>query len=285
MELGTTLPPSYNLIMESIHLGNLAVWRHPAKGTAKGLVLLIHGISEHSARHLNTINFLTENDWEVVRFDLRGAGESGGRRQWVDKFDHYVDDTAAVFNWLNRTPSTLPVFVLGHSLGGAIAIYFAAKYHRELKGLVLSAPAFKIGPGISPAKIIVGRALSKIVPTLRMPGSEPIWISRDPEVVKAYKNDPLSCHNNTIQQGTVILDALELIPDQCELIECPTFIVHGTHDRTIPLEGSFEIMESLSSSDRTLMVIPGGYHEPHNDWDKEYFFSQLGLWLNKTASA
>ena len=100
--------------MEPINLGHLAVWNHPVvSGAPKARVLLIHGIGEHSGRHKNTCNTLTSNGYEVVRFDLRGAGRSGGRRQHIEQFTDYVDDVVHVFNWTCSQLQPLSYLPLG----------------------------------------------------------------------------------------------------------------------------------------------------------------------------
>lgn len=271
--------------MESISLGALAVWYHPTQsGTPKARVLIIHGISEHSGRHSNTLDCLTREGYEVVRFDLRGAGKSGGRRQWVSHFNDYVEDTALVFNWMNATLPSLPTFVLGHSLGGAVAAYFAAEQGRSLKGLILSAPAYKPGGTISPHLIKASHFLARVTPGIRVPkNASPDAISRDPRVVKEYVDDPLCFHFNTVKQGNEVIKAISVMPQIAEKISCPTLIVHGTADQIILLEGSYEILRNLGAQDKTLQIFPGGYHELHNDLDKELYFSNLITWLNAHA--
>jgi acylglycerol lipase len=266
-----------------IYLDALAVWRHPAATTKpKARILLIHGISEHSGRHGNTIGYLMANGYEVVRFDLRGAGQSGGRRQWITEFSDYVSDTASVFNWICHSLDDCPLIVLGHSLGGAVATHFAAEYGRSLQGLVLSAPAFLVGPAVSSLTIALGKALVHIAPTFSLPkNADGSLLSRDPSVAKAYMSDPLACHNNTLRQATEILKALTMMPTCCERITTPVMIAHGTADKVIRVEGSFELMERLASKDRTLHIMPDSYHELHNDIDKEVYFGLLGAWLAK----
>ncbi len=279
---------------EPIFLNALAVWRHPPEGTKgkasprdqgaspKARVLIVHGISEHSGRHLNTVHSLTAHGYEVIRFDLRGAGMSGGRRQWVKHFDDYVADMAAVYNWICRELDELPLFILGHSLGGAISTHFAALYSGALRGVVLSAPAFRVGSAISPVAIVIGKALAHLAPAVCLPKStDASSISRDPDVCAAYLADPLACHNNTLQQGTEILRALALMPERCASIHAPILFCHGSDDRIIKLEGSFELVRCAGAGDKTLHVMPGGYHELHNDLDKEEYFALLLTWLDK----
>ena len=265
--------------MQPIPVGQLAVWVHTPESQPIGRVLLIHGLSEHSARHLNTIKALNKMGYEVIRFDLRGAGVSGGPRQHIERFDDYVQDTAQVYTWISREKSPLPLFVLGHSMGGLIAIYFAANYNKAITGLILSAPAYKVGEGISPLKITVGKLASRVLPKLKMPKSIGAPVSRDPKVVEEYEKDPLNCQYNTVNQGVEILNAMDRIYKIAKQITCPVMIVHGTSDRIILPSGSYELITLFQSKDKVLHFLPGGYHEPHNDFCKEEYFSLLKMWL------
>lgn len=271
--------------MEHFFLEKLAVWKHePEHQSASARVLLIHGISEHSGRHINTVQSLLSQGIEVICFDLQGAGKSGGKRQWINQFQDYIDDTVMVFNWIMRSLNPLPVFVLGHSLGGTIALSFAAIYGDELAGLILSAPAFKLGQGVSPFKVAVGRMLNPLIPTLRVPGNLAQYISRDKKVVDDYMHDPLTCHTHTLRQGHEVVEAFENALEPCERVRCPVLIVHGSADRIIKLEGSYEILQNLASRDRTLFVLPNSFHELHNDLDKEVYFQFLNQWICQRVS-
>lgn len=268
--------------MEKLSLGPLAVWHHPARGASKAIarVLIIHGISEHSGRHLNTVDHLTAHGFECIRFDLRGSGESGGRKQWISSFGDYVEDTASVSNWISRTLPPLPLFVHGHSLGGAVATYFASIYGPQLRGLSLSAPAYQIGSSISQTKVVVGRVIATFLPTVRLPnGNDFEAVSRDPEVVKAYATDPLAFHFNTLQQGDQVLRALDKMPATIKRVATPLLLVHGTADRIIKPVGSFRLLHDAGSADKQMHFLPGGYHEPHNDLDKQEYFTLLTRWL------
>ena len=269
-----------------ITVGSLAVWREKAKGTPRARVLHVHGINEHSARHKPTFAALTEIGIEVVRFDLRGFGRSGGRRQFVQRFEEYADDVAAIYGWICRELEDLPLYVMGHSMGGAVATFFAAHYDRLLAGVILSAPGYIVGEAVSPAKIVVGRALSKFFPNLRLPKPpESPAISRDPKEVAAFAADPLSPNFNTLAQGSAVLDGFTKMPGLCASITVPTVIFHGTGDRLILCEGSFQLFRALGSADREFHLLPGVFHEPHNDYDREKYFALLQRWVTKHVAA
>lgn len=246
----------------------------------------MHGVSEHSARHLNTVNWLIDHGFEVVRFDFRGSGRSGGRSQWVEKFSDYVEDAISVFSWIQRNLDRTRLFVLGHSMGGAVAIHFASHYGNQFDGLILSAPAFQTGSNIPPWKISIGKVLVKFVPTLRIHTvGDHSALSRDAKVCRDYGEDPLSFHYNTLQQGEQILLALEKVPEACKKISIPTIVVHGTADKVIRPQGSFIVLQSLASRDKELHFVPGGYHEPHNDIIRQEYFALVTRWLQRQLSA
>lgn len=266
--------------MDYINVGRLAVWHHPTPRAAKARILLIHGICEHSGRHLGTVEALNQFDYEVVRFDLRGSGRSGGRRQHIESFADYCEDALSIFNWTRGELLPLPLFLMGHSLGGAIAIHSVTPIQRALQGLILSAPAFITGSAISPLRIALGRLINHMLPTFQIPsGSDQGCLSRIPEVVTAYEKDPLSFHFNTVRQGDAVLRAMSDIPLLLPAIELPVLLVHGTHDRLTLLKGSYEILRRLGSRSRTMHIIPGGYHEPHNDLGREEYFRALHFWI------
>ena len=266
-------------------MGKLAVWHHAGSAPIKGRVILIHGICEHSGRHLNTVNFLNSHNFDVVRFDLRGAGHSGGPRQYIDHFNDYIDDTMAVFNWIQSNLDPTPLFLMGHSMGGAIAIHVAPKIQSLLKGLVLSAPAYIAGSAVPPLKVLIGRAINQVIPKFRIRGdSDKTCLSRIQRVNEEYYQDPYSFHFNTVRQGSEVLNAMAEIPKIVPKITIPTWMVHGTHDRLILLKGSFEILMTLGSKDKTLWINLGGFHEPHNDLGQVDYFRNLQYWLEAHAA-
>ncbi len=264
-------------------IGALKVWYHAAP-SSKGEVIHIHGLGEHSARHHYTFTALINAGYSVVRFDLRGCGESEGERQWIQRFEDYAEDATQVIEWARGRAgkANIPRFLMGHSLGGAIAIHTLSRGERGLRGLVMSAPAYRPGGGVSGVKIAVGKMLSRVLPHLKIPGTLDLsMLSRDLQVAEAYRRDPLNCTYNRARQGVEILRAMEELPERCKLIRIPAWIAHGTEDQIIRYEGSRELIPYFSSEDKMLQEFPGGYHELHNDTCRAEYFSKLIGWLEK----
>ncbi|MBI3295171.1 MAG: lysophospholipase [Deltaproteobacteria bacterium] len=272
-------------VMDYFNVGKLAVWHHET-ARPKGRIILTHGICEHSGRHLNTVNAFTAAGYEVVRFDLRGAGRSGGPPQYVDRFSDYTDDLLSIFNWTQAKLNPLPLFLMGHSMGGLITLHATPPIQKLLQGVILSAPAFITGSAVPPIKIAIGRLINRLYPQFRIPStSDQGCLSRIPEVIANYNNDPQSFHFNTVRQGDQVLKAMADIPNVCPKITTPTLLVHGSHDRLILLEGSYRIFRMLGSRNRVLAILPGGYHELHNDLDRAELFQTLQFWLDGQLEA
>lgn len=288
-----------------IQLDHLAVWHHVPKHNNLGYrIFFIHGLSEHSLRHVNTFHYVLNLGLEVVRFDLRGMGRSGGERQWIKSFDEYREDIQKVYEYftqhnLSSTTNAPPTsddlylppsksFLLGHSLGGAIAIHFVSQLEEKNRplGLILSSPAYLLGPSISKLKIKIGEVATRFFPGLRLSNNSDLkFISRDPKVVKEYLEDPLAFHFNTLSQGKAILDALPKTLDCIQKIAIPTAFFHGTLDKIIPPQSSFELLKHLPKGcDKELHYFLGGYHELHNDFGKEDYFQLLKNWLFRHIS-
>lgn len=218
-----------------------------------------------------------------MRFDQRGCGQSEGPRQWIDRFTDYADDVQAIVQWSDANLPKLPLVLLGHSLGGAVTITAAAALPPDrLAAVVLLAPAYIPGAGVSPAKIFIGKLLERVWPRLEIPGSLDVTaVSRDPGVVDAYRKDSLNCSFNTVRQGNEILRALPALPELCRKIKAPALIAHGARDRLVKPEGSSTLLRALGSADKKLEIFPECFHELHNDLDKDAFFRTLGGWLDE----
>ena len=261
-------------------LGNLSVWQETPTEVPVARVVHCHGLGEHSERHRNTFAKLLSLRVEVFRFDFRGCGKSGGERQWIEGFEDYITDAKTVLDQsLSELPS-LPTFLWGHSLGGAIALALASRQSESLAGLLLNSPAFRIGKGVSPVKVMVGRWLNKVLPHLKIPEALDLKaLSRDPVIAIDYKKDPLCSRFNTVRQGNEILNALASMPLLISKVKCPLLITHGEKDNLIPIAGSRELFNAATTPDKMFKEFTGGYHELHNDINREKYLQYSVNWL------
>ncbi len=238
--------------------------------TAKGSVLLLHGLAEHSGRYGHVIEALNSADYNVSAPDLRGHGRSDGWPGKVDGLADWLEDVGSYYEKLRSGSEGRPFFVLGHSLGAMIAAAFVAKAADPPDGLVLSGYA-----GLAGAELV--EAMGD--PDRPFPAE---MISRDPAVVKAYVDDPLVFHDDISPEcNAAALEAAIEANQAAPSITVPTLMVHGTNDAIADIEGAREFYEALGSRDKELLVYEGLYHEVMNEPEKEQVLDDIVRWLDR----
>ena len=259
-----------------------AQWWKPS-GPPKAVVCLVHGGSEHSGRYAHVANALTRSGYLVGAIDLRGHGRSPGGRVFVQVFGEYLTDVRSLLSQAAKEAPGRPVFLLAHSLGGLIATLFVISELPSVAGLVLSGPLLELGSGISRT----GRTLALIVgwlfPCFPIGNAlDTTAISRDPHVVSAYATDPL-VHHGAIpaRTGAEVIKAVAEMDTRMEEVRAPLLIFHGTHDRLARVEGSNRLYERASSTDKTLRLCQGLFHEVFNEPERETLLGELVKWLDE----
>ena len=257
-------------------------WR-PA-GPARAVLVVLHGLKDHSSRYAALAQALVDRGFAVYAFDLRGHGESPGERVWVDSFDQYLDDLDAFMKLVRQREPGRPVFLFGHSMGGGIAALWTITRQPDLAGLVLSGPALKPGAGVSRFLIGATKILSAVAPHLKVLDLKDEDFSRDPAVVAAMKVDPLVDHKpGPARTAAELLRAFERIEAHMEDVRVPLLDMHGTEDRLTNPEGSRELVARASSKDKTLKLYPGLYHDLLHEPEKAQVMADMVAWLDARA--
>jgi len=248
---------------------------------AKGVVLITHGIAEHSGRYEHIALSLNAGGYTVVAFDLRGHGKSSGKRNYINSFQDYLNDLGEVLSRTQQNFPNFPVFLFGHSMGGGIVALYSIERDPAVKGLVLSAPSVKVSDDISPFLQKVSGVLSVIAPKLPAVKLESAAISKDPQVVEAYDNDPLNYRGGILARtGSELLKSTRQISSWASSITLPILIMHGTADKLADMSGSEMLYEKVSSQDKTLKLYEGLYHEILNEPEQEQVKSDMIAWLD-----
>jgi acylglycerol lipase len=246
-----------------------------------GVIVIVHGYAEHSSRYQWAASQLVNQGFTVYTFDLRGHGKSSGARHMV-RFEHYLKDLAAFLEHVGSEESNKPLFLMGHSLGGVIAALFSIKIRPSLDGLILSS-SFLGGERKIPGLLLqLVTLVSRLVPTLPTVLLDAQTISRDPKVVKAYKEDPLIGHKRiAVQTLAEIFGAINEVQFRAPEIELPLLVLHGVADRLASVEGSKKIYSGVSSKDNSIKLYDGMHHELLNEPEKSQVLSDIGTWLRE----
>lgn len=272
-----------------IGLGGLALftqtWR-PDRAP-RGIVLLVHGVGEHSGRYEHVAAYLVERGYAVFALDHRGHGRSEGRRVSIRRFDEYVVDLRLYFEHIRARDPEPPVFLYGHSMGSIIALRFALLYQSELAGLITTGTALNPHLPVPRAVIPVARLLArvagavKVIPPIVLEG-----LSRDPAVIAAYRTDPLVYYGRLrLGWSAELYRAVREVNRLLPALHLPCLVLHGADDPIALPAGAGAVRARAGSADLTVRVYPGLRHEIHNEPEHAQVLGDIAAWLDAHIAA
>ena len=246
----------------------------------KAVLIIVHGLGEHSGRYMNLVNPLVPQGYAIYAFDNRGHGRSGGQQAYVNKFAEFRQDVTMFQKLVAAQEGERPLFLMGHSLGGLIVLDTLLHHNHGIKGTVISAPALDTG-GVSALLMAASKILSRIKPDLKVAtGLDATGISRDPDVVKAYQNDPLVHGVGTPRLAVESPIAMAWCQENADKLQIPILMIHGTADRITSPASSREFFDKLTYPDKTYIDYEGGYHESLNDIHHQQVATDIQNWLD-----
>ena len=250
------------------------------EGQVKAVILVTHGLGEHIGRYGNLVNTVVPLGYAVYGLDHQGHGKSEGTRVFVDRFQTYLDDVKTFYDMVRRDNPGKKIFLYGHSMGGLIAVAYAAEHQADLAGLIVTAPVLKPGESITPVTILMARILSALAPKVGVQALDSAHLSRDKAVVEAYDNDPLVYRGKiTARLGSELFAAMSKFEAQMPSMTLPLLIMQGSEDKLVNQDGAKVFHEKAGCKDKTLKIYEGYYHEIHNEPDKAKVFADLVAWL------
>jgi acylglycerol lipase len=245
---------------------------------ARGVIVLVPGFNSHSGYYQWAAEQLAALELAVYALDLRGRGRSSGERFYVDTFADYVSDVDLVVAHAESQHPGLPVFLLGHSAGGVVACIYALEQQARLKGLICESFAHEVpAPDFA---LAVLKGLSHLAPHAHVLKLENADFSRDPRVVEQMNQDPLIAHEAQASSTMAeLVRADERLKQEFPRITLPVLILHGTADKATKPSGSQRFYEMTGSSDKTLKLYEGHFHDLLNDLDKQTVMNDILAWL------
>jgi acylglycerol lipase len=259
--------------------GTLIAYRAWPVAGASVTFAVVHGLGEHAGRYAEFARGMARHGMATVAADLRGHGKSPGQRGHIDSWSQWTEDAAALVQHVEGSTEG-EVIPLGHSFGGAVMLstVLAGKLPRSRR-FVISSPALRVRLPVPGWKVTLGKVASKVAPRLALDNEvDPGAVSRVPEVVEAYRTDPLVHSKISSRTYTEWLAAARDILDRAGEYRIPFLIVAGTDDPLIDPEGSRELNRRSPKMSR-LEMFDGRYHEPFNDVGSDEVFASIARWV------
>ena len=252
---------------------------HP-QASARAVLVIVHGHGGHSGIFERIIEGVSDRNYVVYSFDLRGHGRSPGQRGYINSWTEYRADVKAFLDLVTTQQPDLPLFLLGQSMGGIIALDYVLNQPIQLQGLILMSPA--LGLGISPWKLLIGRILSSALPHFALNTSRDFTSgSRDPEMIATYSGDRLRHRQGTARLATELLQTIDWVNARAKELQIPLLILHGGADRITPLQSSQKFFAGVTQADKKICEYPDSYHELQNDLNYKEVLADMIDWIEQ----
>ena len=252
-------------------------WR-PA-GEARGVVINLHGLGDHSGLYPTLVDHLTARGFAVHAPDLRGNGRSPGQRAYIASWDELREDLGALVDLVRRDEGGLPLFLLGNSMGGLIVLDYAIRRPEGLRGVIAAAPP--LGRlGVPAPLLALGRIMSRLWPRFSIKtGMDLSGLARDPSVRETVLADPLFHRYGTARLSTEVVKTIAEVQAAAPRFPLPVLLLHGSADRMVPPDGSRAFIARVGHPDHELREYPAGYHVLFADLDREQVLGDLDRWI------
>ncbi|KAJ6406408.1 hypothetical protein OIU84_010015 [Salix udensis] len=257
----------------------------PITGQMKGIVVIIHGLNEHSGRYGQFAKQLTSSNFGVYAMDWTGHGGSDGLHGYVPSLDHVVADTGALLEKIKSEYPGVPCFLFGHSTGGAVVLKAASNPNIKemLEGIILTSPALRVKPA-HPIVGAVAPIFSLVVPRLQFKGANKrgIPVSRDPAALLAKYSDPLVYTGPIrVRTGHEILRISSYLMRNFKSVTVPFFVLHGTADKVTDPLASQDLYNEAASKFKDIKLYDGFLHDLLFEPEREEVGQDIISWMEK----
>ncbi len=254
---------------------------HTTPNNAKGVLVLVHGFGEHSGRYFDSVvPELLDIGLAVVLYDNIGHGKSSGKRGHCSSYESLLDILDHVIQKAKNLNPHLPLILYGHSMGGNLVLNYSLRRDTSIFAMIATSPYLRLAFTPPKWKMIVGRALLRLWPSITMPsGLDPQGISRIPEEIEKYKNDPLIHDKVSPMFSFPVIRAGEWAISNGSKLKVNTLLLHGTGDPIIDFCGTQELHQNSKKTE--LELFDGGYHELHHDLCKSQMLAKISNWLGQ----
>lgn len=237
------------------------------------VVVIVHGLCEHQERYDYVAAKLEKNKISVYRFDHRGHGRSEGTRVYYKNYSDIADDVNEIVKLAEQENPNVPLFVIGHSMGGYATSLFASRYPNRARGIVLSGALTRMNNDL--AALVPEEAKDEDY----LPNQLGAGVCSDPAVVQAYQEDPYVEKQISVALMRNLAKGVEWLKQNPTTFVEPVLVMHGAEDGLVNEKDSRDFYGSIASKDKTLMIFAGMQHEIFNEYKKSKVIGEMLEWI------
>lgn len=268
--------------------GETIYWQHGLPRNPRAVLLFVHGLAEHSNRYGFPVRYFAPRGYACWALDLRGHGRSSGKRVHVDSFDDYAADVTAVLDVARSVHGDLPVCLVGHSMGGLVSLRYALHHGDQLAGAILSSPALGTHPDLQPSRFlrVTASLVARLAPRTLFPTHLNVdHISRSPEVVAAYRDDPLVTCKVSAGWFAAIEEAMADVRDRSGDLSLQTLMMQSGADALVDPDATRRWAGQAPAARLEFVEWPGFFHEMFNEPERLDVFRRMDAWLDRLLGA
>jgi lysophospholipase len=254
---------------------------------ARAAIAIVHGMGEHGGRYESVADRLAAYGFSTFALDLRGHGLSDGRRGHVSRFEVFLQDVDRFRRELHGLVDVgTPLFLLGHSMGGLIALRYLEEFDTPFRGGIIVAPWLGTAAPVPRWKAKLAGALNRVMPSLPFDsGLDPATLSHDPAVVHAYRDDPLVHSRITPRLFAEVSTAMDLAVQRSDRIHVPLLFLLAGDDRVVSTQKSEAFARSLSAKNVIIHIYADFFHEVLNEPNRAQALHDLRDWVASRSGA
>lgn len=249
-------------------------------GDVHGAVGLVHGLGEHSGRYAHVARLLNQAGYALTGFDLPGHGKSAGKRGHAS-YAEILTEIDCLLHAMQQRYADKPMFLYGHSLGGALTLYYTLQRKPAIAGIVVSSPGLAPGGSVPAAKRRMAQVMARLAPSFTMKNGLDLHnLSHDPAVIDAYTQDPLVHPYISARLGWDLMTLGEWIQQHAAELSIPLLLYRGTGDQLVSAQAIQSFVQAVPPQLLTYQEWDGLYHETHNEREQEKVIQAMIDWLN-----
>jgi acylglycerol lipase len=265
--------------LQDFHKSSIFACEWNPENPGKAVIALVHGHGEHSGRYQYLADFYTKNGFAVISFDLFGHGKSGGQRGHLPEENAYFSSIGNMLSYASSQYPNQPVFLRGHSLGGALVLWYCLERKPKINGVISTAPLFATSEPVPPLKLFLAKTMNSIYPALSMKSEINVdALSRDKSVIENYKADPLVHGSISARLGWTIIEKGKWMLEHAKEFELPLLLMVGTGEKIVNRLDIDQFAKNVSDID--YKIWDNLYHELHNEPEKETVLKYELNWVN-----